>query len=56
MKLKSRTQDRCVWCKEYSVYECGYSPHRGASSCKQCNMTGRVCKNSKHPKSAWIIK
>jgi len=55
VETKSKTSDRCSSCKSYTVYVCGYSPHRGASSCKQCNMTGKICTSATHKGSAWKI-
>lgn len=57
MKLGSKLGSRCKWCKQWEVYECGYSHHGivGRLNCSQCNNTGQICVSSNHPsnKSRW---
>ena len=60
MKLGKKTQCKCKWCGTWNVYECGmaHSDMFGLRlSCRDCNNTGLICNDPKHPsnKPRWDV-
>jgi hypothetical protein len=59
VKKGKKLSKRCTWCKQWEVYECGYSHSGmfGALNCSECNNTNVICASDSHPsnKSRWQV-